>query len=218
MADPGSIDPSFELSLASLVVLCCFRFYFLFYENTYSCSFIPCMNSEAPENLYYSVDGPSALEHPVLRSIFVSPCTMSSCLMSPGRLKTDFLETSPWFTACFILFQVRLLLMMASQKHSVKLLNISKMTCLITTCLPLSIECGSGNGSVQMKFQQSLLMHSNHDIFVLLKLALTLPVTTCECERSFSQLKLIKTCRRSTMTDDRLIKWTSNHENKQSSM
>ena len=42
------------------------------------------------------------------------------------------------------------------------------------------------------------------NIFVLLKLTLTLPVTTCECERSFSQLKLIKTCRRSTMTDDRL--------------
>ncbi|XP_062512799.1 52 kDa repressor of the inhibitor of the protein kinase-like [Corticium candelabrum] len=42
------------------------------------------------------------------------------------------------------------------------------------------------------------------NIFVLLKLTLTLPVTTCECERSFSQLILIKTCRRSTMTDDRL--------------
>ena len=46
------------------------------------------------------------------------------------------------------------------------------------------------------------------NIFVLLKLALPLPVTTCECERSFSQLKLIKTCRRSTMTDDRLMKHT----------
>ena len=52
----GSIDPPFELSLASLVVLCCFRFYFLFYENSCSCSVIPCMNSEALENLYYSVD------------------------------------------------------------------------------------------------------------------------------------------------------------------
>ena len=42
------------------------------------------------------------------------------------------------------------------------------------------------------------------NIFVLLKLTLTLSVTTCECERSFSRLKLIKTCRRSTMTDDLL--------------
>ena len=55
-----------------------------------------------------------------------------------------FLETSTWFTAFFIWFQVRLLLnlMMTFQKHSVKLLIISKTTCLITTCFPLSIECG----------------------------------------------------------------------------
>jgi len=31
-----------------------------------------------------------------------------------------------------------------------------------------------------------------------------LPITSCESERSFSQLKLIKTSRRSTMTEDRL--------------
>ena len=42
------------------------------------------------------------------------------------------------------------------------------------------------------------------NISVLLKLALTLPITTCESERSFSQLKLIKTSLRSTMTDNRL--------------
>ena len=39
---------------------------------------------------------------------------------------------------------------------------------------------------------------------VLLKIALTLPITSCESERSFSQLKLIKTARRSTMTESRL--------------
>ena len=38
----------------------------------------------------------------------------------------------------------------------------------------------------------------------LLKLALTLPITSCESERSFSQLKLIKTSRRSLMTESRL--------------
>ena len=39
---------------------------------------------------------------------------------------------------------------------------------------------------------------------VLLQLALTLPISSCECERSFSQLKLIKTSIRSVMTGNRL--------------
>lgn len=42
------------------------------------------------------------------------------------------------------------------------------------------------------------------NIKVLLKLALTVPITSCECERSFSQLKTIKTSRRSTMSSRRL--------------
>ncbi len=43
------------------------------------------------------------------------------------------------------------------------------------------------------------------NLSVLLRLALTLPVSSCECERSFSQLKIIKTYLRSTMTGSRLI-------------
>ena len=39
---------------------------------------------------------------------------------------------------------------------------------------------------------------------ILLHTALTLPVTSCDSERSFSQLKLIKTDHRSTMSTDRL--------------
>ena len=39
---------------------------------------------------------------------------------------------------------------------------------------------------------------------VLLKIALTLPVTSCESKRSFSQLKLIKSTLRSTIGADRL--------------
>ena len=39
---------------------------------------------------------------------------------------------------------------------------------------------------------------------VLLRIALTIPITSCESERSFSQLKLIKTCRRSNMLSSRL--------------
>ena len=41
-------------------------------------------------------------------------------------------------------------------------------------------------------------------IHILLHLALALPITSCESERSFSQLKLTKTARRSTMTTSRL--------------
>ena len=42
------------------------------------------------------------------------------------------------------------------------------------------------------------------NIHALLHLALTIPITTCECERSFSQLKLIKTPHRSTTSASRL--------------
>ena len=42
------------------------------------------------------------------------------------------------------------------------------------------------------------------NLHVLLQLALTLPITSCECERSFSQLKLIKTSHRSTTSSERL--------------
>ena len=42
------------------------------------------------------------------------------------------------------------------------------------------------------------------NIHVLPQIALTLPITSCESERSFSQLKLIKTAHRSTMTTERL--------------
>ena len=42
------------------------------------------------------------------------------------------------------------------------------------------------------------------NIRVLLQLALTFPITSCDSERSFSQLKLIKTSHHSTMTERRL--------------
>ncbi len=41
-------------------------------------------------------------------------------------------------------------------------------------------------------------------IFTLLCIMGTLPVTSCECERSISTLKLIKTSLRSSMGQDRL--------------
>ena len=42
------------------------------------------------------------------------------------------------------------------------------------------------------------------NVSALLNIALTLPITSCESERSFSQLKLIKNARRSTMSESRL--------------
>ena len=42
------------------------------------------------------------------------------------------------------------------------------------------------------------------NLHVVFRIALTLPITSCQSERSFSQLKLVKTARRSVMTESRL--------------
>ena len=42
------------------------------------------------------------------------------------------------------------------------------------------------------------------NIHILLKILITLPVTSCECERSISMLQLLKTSHRSTMSEERL--------------
>ena len=42
------------------------------------------------------------------------------------------------------------------------------------------------------------------NVHTLLKLAATLPITSCECERSFSGLRRLKTWLRNTMNTDRL--------------
>ena len=42
------------------------------------------------------------------------------------------------------------------------------------------------------------------NLHTLLKISLTLPITSCESERSFSQLDLLRTARRSTMSGNRL--------------
>uniref|UniRef100_A0A1X7TK21 HAT C-terminal dimerisation domain-containing protein n=1 Tax=Amphimedon queenslandica TaxID=400682 RepID=A0A1X7TK21_AMPQE len=42
------------------------------------------------------------------------------------------------------------------------------------------------------------------NLHTLLRIALTLPITSRESERSFSQLNLLKTARRSTMSDTKL--------------
>ncbi len=54
----------------------------------------------------------------------------------------------------------------------------------------------------------NVLKHTDYDYFpnihTLIVILATLPVTSCECERSISMLKLIKTSLRSTMTQKRL--------------
>ena len=39
---------------------------------------------------------------------------------------------------------------------------------------------------------------------IILQIAVTLPITTCSAESSFSAMKILKACIRSTMTDERL--------------
>ena len=53
-----------------------------------------------------------------------------------------------------------------------------------------------------------VLAHTDYDyypnIHTLIIIVATLPITSCECERSISMLRLVKTALRSTMTEDRL--------------
>ena len=49
-----------------------------------------------------------------------------------------------------------------------------------------------------------LTFHGFDNIKISLRILATLPVTSCECERSFSALKRLKTYSRSTMVEDRL--------------
>ena len=42
------------------------------------------------------------------------------------------------------------------------------------------------------------------NLFILLKIAATLPVTSCECERSFSIMRRLRTWLRASMTTERL--------------
>jgi hypothetical protein len=49
-----------------------------------------------------------------------------------------------------------------------------------------------------------IMPKSFDNISILVRLLLTLPVTSCECERNFSAMKLLKTYTRSTMDATRL--------------
>ena len=51
---------------------------------------------------------------------------------------------------------------------------------------------------------KAIMFPGFENIKVLLRILGTLPVTSCECERSFSALKRLKNYTRSTMTGERL--------------
>ena len=57
------------------------------------------------------------------------------------------------------------------------------------------------SASVTLKRVDSLAFPN---IYLVLKLLGTLPITTCECEWSFSSLRIVKTWDRSTMANARL--------------
>ena len=68
------------------------------------------------------------------------------------------------------------------------------------------------NGDIEhaqeLNTPEKVLAHTDYDYFpnihTLLVIMATLPVTSCECERSISMLKLVKTALRSSMTENRL--------------
>ena len=63
--------------------------------------------------------------------------------------------------------------------------------------------------SVRLFFNpQKNLKNVFPNLFILLKIFLTVPVSSCEAERSFSALKRILTWLRSTMSQDRLSSLT----------
>ena len=66
----------------------------------------------------------------------------------------------------------------------------------------------SSSLAINLNTPEKVLAHLDKDYFpnirMLFIIMATLPVTSCECERSISALGLIKTNLRSTMTEDRL--------------
>ena len=65
-------------------------------------------------------------------------------------------------------------------------------------------QTGSNSPAKLIDLYKACDITSFPNIHSLLQLALTIPITSCECERSFSQLKLIKTAHRSTISVTRL--------------
>ena len=67
---------------------------------------------------------------------------------------------------------------------------------------------GDSEQATELDTPAKVLPSADHDyypnIHTLIVILATLPVTSCECERSISMLRLVKTALRSTMTETRL--------------
>lgn len=69
----------------------------------------------------------------------------------------------------------------------------------------VKLQTGSSNKSIRCWLdwlKQTKLIYCN--VYKAVKLFITIPVTSCTCERSFSKLSIVKTKLRSLMTQDRL--------------
>lgn len=68
-------------------------------------------------------------------------------------------------------------------------------------------EISSSNKNIHQwldKLSTNNLFKSFPNIYIILMLFVTLPITNCYCERSFSKLSLVKTKLRSCMSQDRI--------------
>ena len=73
-----------------------------------------------------------------------------------------------------------------------------------TTLSSFSQENSGSLGDLFSIFCLKNLQSTFPTLYVLLHLAITLPVSSCNVERSFSKLKLVKTKLRTTITEERL--------------
>ena len=67
---------------------------------------------------------------------------------------------------------------------------------------------GDSEQAKELDTHEKALPFADHDYYpnirTLILILATVPITTCECERSISMLRLVKTALRSTMTETRL--------------
>ena len=70
------------------------------------------------------------------------------------------------------------------------------------------VQCGKTELAEDLNTPVKALPHADKDYFpnirTLMLIMVTVPITSCECERSFSLLRLVKSTLRTTMTEDRL--------------
>ena len=129
------------------------------------------------------------MRHHLQRNTIVSPCTMS-CDLRARKESSSQVHGSFQVSALFPTWRVIVL------QNSHKQLTSTRMTCLTTRCLLLSTmrEWKQFSELLPVRMVDALQQCDEIEfptILFLLKHALTLHITTCENERSFSQLNII---------------------------